>query len=337
MIVMRKGSRLSELAHNAGVSPSTVSRVLNGHPSVSNGMYERVKEAAELLGIDVPRPGDVQKGLRPRVAILIPDGQNPFFSTLVQGVEDVCRRHHYDLVYFSSANRADREQEALDVIAQHDFPAAIIVPHSDDPARVRKLLDERRAIVFADRRLNGVEVPTVATDNEQGAYCATRYLLDLGHRNILYVGGRQDQSTERSRFTGFGRALEESGYDLDPAMVLEGSFEADTAYGLVRDAIKSGKRFTAISSADDMIAFGALNALKDANLAVPADVSIIGYDDIPFAQYASLTTVRQPAAEIGRNAMMLLLDSLSGRLQEPQEVLLDASLVIRSSCSRPRT
>ncbi|MDZ7793601.1 MAG: LacI family DNA-binding transcriptional regulator [Spirochaetia bacterium] len=333
----KEKARLSDVAFLAGVSESTVSRVLNRQTTVSSTTYKRVMDAAKQFGIEAELPRKAKKNMRNRVAIVIPDGRNPFFNHLTLGVEEVARKHDYDIVYFTYDNDIDRENDLFNVLLDYNFPGIILIPQGNDIRRVKELLAEDRSIVFADRFLEGIDAPRVLANNELGAYHSARYLLDLGHRKILYVGGSKKQSTEGQRFSGYCRALKENHIELDYDMVIEDSFEADKAYSLVMSALDSGRYFTAIFCADDMIAFGAMKAISDKGLSVPDDVSVVGYDDIPFAKYASLTTVRQPAIEIGRNAMTLLLDDISDRLNGAQEIILDASLIIRGSCSQPRS
>jgi LacI family transcriptional regulator len=198
-------------------------------------------------------------------------------------------------------------------------------------------------VVLADRLVEGLRVPSVVTNNENGAYQAARYLLNLGHRRILYMGGDTQLSTENSRLRGFRRAMEEVGAEVDPALVVEESFDSDSAYRRVRSILADGqwrgaKMFTAVFCVDDVIAFGVKAAVENLGLAVPADVSIVGFDDIAFAGYLGLTTVAQPAVEMGRNAMILLVDALEGRLEEEDyTMVLEPSLIIRATCGRPRT
>ncbi len=333
---MKKKNNLSiaELARFSGVSPSTVSRVINNRPGVSEEIYNKVLNTIHKYGIHLAEIRSGKIAVKKAIAVIIPDGKNPFFHLILSGVEEICRKHGYQLFYSSSRNNTEEEKRNLQKLLEINIPGIILIPHSNETEGIKKLIDSGVKIVLADRTIEGIDLPYVITNNENGAYQATLYLLDLGHRSFLYVGGDKNLSTEKSRFRGFTRALEEEGVEIEPEMIIEDSFDSERAYDCVREIINRRKKFTAVFCADDLIAFGAKNAIVDAGISIPDEVSIIGYDDIPFAGYMSLTTVYQPAEEIGRNAMLLLLDALHGRLTEPQKIVLEPSLKIRATCAR---
>jgi len=196
------------------------------------------------------------------------------------------------------------------------------------------LVEEKFPIVFLDRELDRNDICTVASDNEEGACQAATYLLNLGHRNIVFISGPVFFSTSVTRFEGFKRALGEFGLNLPQEMVLYGDTYQESSYQKVKGLLSRDIEFSAIFASNDVMAFGAMRALKEANLGVPDDVSIIGYDDIPFAEHVSLTTIAQPSYEVGRNALMLLMDLIHKRREPPQKILLRDSLIIRKSCRR---
>ncbi len=333
-----KDHTLTELADIAGVSPSTVSRVINRKGGVSREAADRVMKVLQEFDVEPVEPIGKNLSLGKAIAVVIPDGKNPFFHTILFGVEEICRRHDYRIIYFGSQNDEDTEKANLAAILASHIPGLVLISQNPDDEILEKLTAAGKKIVLADRKVRGIRLPKVVTNNENGAYQATRYLLDLGHRSILYIGGNSKLSTEQSRVEGFKRAMSEAGLTLEPELVIEDSFDSDRAFDVVSRFFPEGLPCSAIFCADDMIAFGAKGAVEHYGLRVPDDISILGFDDISFARYMGLTTVAQPAVEIGRNAMLLLIDALENRLEEEDyTMVLEPSLVIRSTCGRSRT
>jgi LacI family transcriptional regulator len=325
---------MADIARMAGVSTSTVSRVINGESRVGPELYERVRKVLENTEYHLSPPGK-KRTESTTIALVVPDVMNPFFHMVLHGVEDACRRFRFSAAFYSSGNNAEIEQENIKAILDTDFPGVLFIPNSNDSVWVQQLLDAERRVVFLDRVVPGIDVPQVTANNQNGAYQATKYLLNLGHRRILYLGGNRLQSTEINRSLGFRKAFQNARIELDDDLVVSGSFELQAAYDEARDALDRNLEFTAILCADDIIALGAKNAVEEAGLRVPEDVSIVGYDDIPFAKYISLTTVRQPAYELGKNAVLLIADLLDGRTIPRRETVLEPSLIIRSTCAKP--
>jgi LacI family transcriptional regulator len=185
---------------------------------------------------------------------------------------------------------------------------------------------------------------SVVTDNTEGAMQATRYLVDLGHRDIVYVTRPLLVSSLRDRCDGFRRAIRDRGIAPEERQVVTVRAMStvpsgkdaylEGAYNAVGDLLRNRSRFTAVFAADDIMALGAKKAIEDAGLRVPGDISVIGYDDISIAHIADLTTVSQPAYELGRNSAILLIDLIEGRVKPPRHVTLRPSIVIRRTCRR---
>ena len=172
------------------------------------------------------------------------------------------------------------------------------------------------------------------SDNEEGAYQAVKYLLKLGHRCIVNLTGPPELSTEKARIAGYKRALDESEIECQEDLFVCGNYSLEGAYRAIDDLLRKNVNFSAIFATNDMMAFGAKQALEEHNKHIPNDVSLVGYDDILFSSIISLTTVSQPAYEMGRNALLLLLDLINERIATPQRIVLRPSMVIRGSCQR---
>lgn len=343
----RRQPTLKEIAQIAEVSEATVSRVVNRRPNVHPETVLRVTDAIRRLNLDIERMGRrVRPPVAPNVGLVVPDIMNPVFPMMMKGIQQVARTHGYNVIVCDSENDVDIERDHLRSLFQEPIDGLIWIPAGEEDTEPDREIVGELVTVLLDRKIAGREMNRVTCDNEDGAYQATRYLLSLGHRRILFVGGPKATSTATERLAGFERALEEQGVALVEELVLRcdftmsGAHEVMSAY-LSHQSDRGGHslsvdlpKATAIFVANDAMAFGVLKALREHEVQVPEDMSIIGYDDIPYAEFVGLSTVAQPAFEMGRNAMILLIDVLEGRVTVPQRMSLRPVLTIRDSCRK---
>jgi LacI family transcriptional regulator len=330
---------IRDVAARAGVSHQTVSRVINLNPSVAPSTRERVQAAIRELGY-VPSP--LARGLISNrthsLGIVADDISDGFLARMVAGAEAEARRRGYFLM-IGSVEPDDDERGYLRLMLERRVEG-LIVARPSVPISLDEVLPARDAGI----PLVGVGVtelpgfPIVDVDNRQGGYDATRHLLEHGHTQIATIVGPRDWPSAAGRLEGYRRALREAGVREDPALV-----EHATDWGLAtgRDAAGRllGKNvpFTAIFAHSDLIALGAIRHLRDAGRRVPDDVSVVGYDDLPVADYVepALTTVHQPMQEVGAVAAALVLDALAGTAPlSPEPRLLPAVLVPRHTVAR---
>ena len=330
-----KSPTIHDVAQRAGVSLSTVSRVLNDYVSVSPHTRERVEAAVRELHYERPKSSEGDKVLEElnSVGLIVPDILNPFFPLLIKGVEQVSRIHGYHLILCDSENDPGLEQQHITNLYQRGVKGIILIPSAQENS-VAELPASELPLVFLDRIFESEAASYVISDNEDGAYQAVRYLLKLGHQRIVNLAGPGYLSTEKARLTGYQRALAEEGIPVQSELMLCANYRLEEAYREVMTLLQRSIEFTAVFATNDMMAFGAKLALEEQGKRVPADVSLIGYDDIQFSSIISLTSVSQPALEMGKNAMLLLLDLMKERIKTPQHIVLRPSMVIRGSCQR---
>jgi LacI family transcriptional regulator len=305
---------LRDIAQRAGVSPSTVSRVLNKTASVAPAKRAAVLSAVEMLGY---RPNVLAQELArgySRAFGILPQGiSNPFYGRLLKGVEQGLRGSGYYPI-FASGEQPAEEAQALDLLLSHRVDALILMGgHLQDEELVR--LAGRVPLLAVGRTIRGLEHRCLHVENRGGGYKATRHLLDLGHTRIAHITGLPWHGDAIARREGYARALAEAGIAADPGLVVDGDFEEQSGFVAAERLLSTGTRFTAIFAGNDQMACGAGLALLRHGFSVPRDVSIVGFDDQPSAAYTwpALTTVRQPALEMGMAAARALLDQLRGR------------------------
>ncbi len=324
----------------------TVSRVVNGTGYASKVTRARVEAAVEELGYV---PNALARQLRSKrtktIALVVSDISNPFFTTIARGAEDVAVRHGFSVMYCNTDESEAEEEQYLLMLIERQVDGVLLVPARSSGASFRLLQAHRMPVVVLDRRVAARNVDSVRCDSEAGAHALTRHLVDLGHRRIAVLTGRRNISTSEDRVAGCRRALEEAGLTLDDALVHYGGFnfgklnQADGHRMAQLVLAADVERPTALFCANNFIAFGAIRALREADLRVPEDMSVVAFDDLPEEWVADpfLTVAAQPAYEIGRRAATLLLDHISGDHDATGEsIVLPIELVIRRSSGPPR-
>jgi LacI family transcriptional regulator len=335
--------RLRDLARQAGVHPSTVSRVLNGDPAVrvSESTRSNLLRLAAATGY---RPNRLARSLKMQrthiVGMLIPDVANPVFATLLRAVEDAAAAAGYNVILCNTDDNPARLEAHLRTLGEgHVDGLLIATAHFRDAAVA--LLRHRMAYVLVNRHRGDPEDDYVVPDDRRGAQLAVDHLVGLGHRRIAHIAAAPDISTAAGRVEGFRAAM--AGHGLSPRgdLVVEGGLTEAAGERAMRRllALPAERRPTAVFAVNDLAALGAIAAARDAGLRVPDDLSVVGYNDLFPAGRArpALTTVRVPLQEMGRRAAELLFDRLDGAVDAatPAHVVLPVELVVRASTAPP--
>ncbi|TCJ15621.1 LacI family transcriptional regulator [Rubrobacter taiwanensis] len=328
---------IRDVAQRAGVSISTVSRVLNdtGYP-VKPETRQRVLEAVEELGF---RPNDLARGLHLKrtrtVGLVIPDITNPYYPELALGVEATASGEGYSVIFCNTNRRAEKLEHYVDVLLQKRADGIIIAGGGTDFSPVSQVLSDFDIEAAVIGRHN-LPFPSVQIDNVGAAYEATSHLVELGHERIAFISGPLSLTSVQDRLNGYREALRRRGIERDDRLVREGDFQPESGYSAARSLLQGSVRPTAIFAANDRMAIGAMAAAFDLGMEVPEEVSIVGFDDITMASYVrpALTTVSLPGYEMGASAMRLILKLISGK-ECPRVTWLPAELVVRDSSGPP--
>ncbi len=333
---------LRDVAKRAGVHPATASRALNPETRllVSEDTARRVLAAATALGY---RPNAVARSLRTRrshtVGVLIPDLNNPLFPPMVRGLEDRLAADGYVALLGNTDSDDAREEMVFEQMrARHvdGYVLATATLHS------KVLAEAARAglpVVLMNRLAEEHSFPSVSVDNDRGVRMVVAHLTGLGHQRICYVAGPQDTSTGRERLHGFQAAMRAAGLDAGPGLTERaGVYSLEEGYRCASKLLAAAPGCTAIAAGNDLLAIGCYKALDEAGLRCPEDVSVIGFNDMPFVDRLRppLSTVRFPHYQVGTEAAQLLLERLSGSADGPVKILfLAPELVVRGSTAPP--
>jgi LacI family transcriptional regulator len=325
-----------DVARQAGVSPSTVSYVINNGPrSVSQATKDRVFQAIQELGY---RPNAVARNLRRQrtssLGLIIPDIINPYFAQVAQGIEAVAFERDFTVVFCHTKYSLEQELKYLDHLYEERAAGVLWVPATGDVAPAQRLLEYGLPTVVMDRVLDGIELPAVVADNYRGGYLATEHLLSLGHRRIGCIARPVRLSHSQERVAGYQAALEDAGVQPDERLVAAGGYRLENGYEAIQYLLNLDDPPTAVFTYNDIMAIGAIRALKERGLDVPHDFSVVGYDDIPDAAYTcpALTTVRQAKFDMGAKGIELLFKIMDGEDVNPKtEERVAVELVVRET------
>lgn len=331
---------IRNVARAAGVSVGTVSRVLNGHKSVSDDVRRKVMRAIKKLDYEPDRVAQSMRlGVTRTVACAIRDISIPDFGSFVTAAETLLRARGYTLLLATTDERKEREMELLRMFLQRRVDAVMMTMSTEeDPALRRAVKQMQIPVLLVDRDLPA-EVDGVTIDHRRGTLAATEHLLRLGHERIVLLTGRPVMRPSRERIAGFEAAFAAAGRKLDPALVRTGAFSAEFGFRETSAMLSSSHRPTALISGGMAMLPGVLRAIVQHGLKIPDDISIVAGSDSDLAALAApaITAIRWSGAEQGQIAVELLLNRLeNGYNGKAQKVLLPTELIIRGSCALPR-
>jgi LacI family transcriptional regulator len=328
---------IRDVARNAGVSPMTVSRVINASARVSPGTRARVEHAIAELGYVPSRLARGLSGQRTgTLALIVPDVANPFFTLVVRGAEDVARRAGYRVILCDTRADLAIEREVIEEMIAHRVEGLLIAPVGDRSlAHLRRLAKFAVPYVLVDRTVRGVEADAVLGDSAAGAQRLVEHLISLGHRRIGMIVESDDVSTARDRRQGYRAALEAAGLHVDPAIVVEATVDPGGGFDGMQRLLQMREPPTAVFTVNNLVALGAIEAVRAAGLEVPGDIALVCFDDIEYASrlYPFLTVMEQPAETFGTLGTQLLLERIESRGPErTRVVVLPGEFVVRKSC-----
>lgn len=333
---------LREVASHAGVHPATVSRALNPQTQqmVSAGTLERVLSAAQELNY---RTNAIARSLRTQrslaVGVVIPDIANPLFPRMVRGIDDALEQMQYTSLLTYTDGRDERLLDRFELLRQRGVDGLIVATARHSDAALDSLEASGVPVVQMNRRSQNRAIPSVTSDDQAGARAAVAHLVELGHRHIAHVGGPQTHSTGRSRLAGFRAAMRRAGLEVPAGRARFGrAVTLEEGARVTAALLAEHPDVTAIVAGNDLMALGCYDAIRAAGLRCPEDVSVIGFNDMPFADRFDppLTTIRFDHYEMGAAAARLLLQRLTEPGAGGGQLKLEIQLVVRASAGPPR-
>ena len=322
-----------QVAERAGVSLSTVSRVLNRKASVNKVLRERVEKAVEELNY---RPNSVARSLANNrtdgIGVLVPELNAPFFGDLVQPVESRLRAANKHVVITVGQSSLETEKDAVEFLISRNCDALIMHAEALSDEYLLELNESKLPIALVNRQVDGLSEACTTLDYEKGGYIATRHLFELGHKNIAYISGPIVKRDAKLRLEGHKRALSEAGLSTNSELIFEGNYtEGDGKLGLL-ELMARDLPFSALVCANDCMASGAISCARDLGMRLPHDLSIVGFDDAVFAHhiFPRLTTVSNPVANMAEMSAKYILNKVYGQSNEIK-LSFEPELIVRES------
>jgi LacI family transcriptional regulator len=347
-VVVRPKVTIREVALASGVARSTVSKALAGKAYVRPETKIRVIEAARRLGY---RASSLARGLRLQqtwsVGLLLADVSNPFFPDIVRGIEDLLWSREFNLIVCNTDYRKDKEAAYLQHLLDRQLDGLILASTASDSDEVLRLQEQGTPFVMLNRRHKSVSTDYVGMDNEGGVRATIAHLHGLGHRRIGFIKGRADSSAAEERLQGYRAAMRAFGLAVEDRHVTQGDYSIESGREAAAHFLRAGELPTAIVSANDFMAFGAMGMFAGAGIAVPDRISITGFDDIFVSALPEidLTTVRPNSRQLGASAAELLLERIASvgatgieaggiETDRPRDIIVPTELIVRGTTAR---
>ncbi len=327
---------IKDVAKKAEVSVATVSKILNYPDYGAVETREKVMAAIKQLNY---RPNHLARsminGKTRLIALIIPDVRNQFFTDVARGVEDVANKYDYRVMLCNTDENPIKQQNYLEALQGRIVDGFIIAVASDEHRELEKIDRRQLPFVFIDRECPNLPADAVIVDNRDGAFKATKHLLDNGRLRVGFIAGKQDTQTGRERFRGYREALAERGIPLNQALVADGKFTVEGGYQAARALLALPEPADAVFVSNNAMTIGALKAFSEAQIRIPEAMAVVGFDDSDWAEFFAppLTVIRQPTYTMGTLAGEILFQRINeAKPSERKEIVLKPELVIRKSC-----
>ncbi|NLW60696.1 MAG: LacI family transcriptional regulator [Firmicutes bacterium] len=326
---------IKDIARRAGVSPSVVSRALNNKYGVKESTRQLIKTIAREMNY---YPNAAARRLVTRksdmIGVMMADISEPFYTQIIKGMEYVASQAGYTLLFSNSYDNLKKTNVLQKMIITENVDGLVIVgSNRQDTGFTDLLLEKKIPFVLIERNIQHEKVNCIWIDNKKAAYTATKFLIEKGHRKIAHIAGNLKNQVAIDRLAGYEEALKESGLPKADCLVFEGNFVCADGYRAMQAILSMHPDCTAVFVANDSMAYGALQAIHEAGLAVPKDIAVVGFDDLEFSAFTNppLTTIRQPRYQMGKKSMQILSKILQGKEKNGINLCLPFELVVRNS------
>lgn len=309
-----KKATISDVAREADVSKSTVSRVMNNAPSVDDELRERVLVAIDKLDYQPSRAArQLKKDLQDAIGFIVPSISDTIFGAVIQSAQDYAYEKKMGILLYSTADDLDRQKRYLDLLVTQEIAGLVVVPAPNtNPDILRNMQEQGIPIVLMDRKLIGIDADYIGSDNTQGAYDAVAHLVAQGYTQIATIAGSQTVSTGVERLTGYRMAMTDADLPIPPEYIQYGNFDEATSYEVFKTLISLDNPPDAIFVSNDAMMIAVLRAVRDLDICVPDDIAIVAFDELTLSNLLtpSLTTVEQATEALGMEALRLLFDRI---------------------------
>jgi len=326
-----------DVAAKAGVSIATVSKVINNTGRISEKTRKLVNQIMEELDY---QPSTVASALSGKstytIGLTLPDLANPYFAEIARAIENQGRKYGFNVFICSTDNDPEKEEEFYQLFMKKRVDGIIMVSRDKQNVVVKKIISEKVPLVMIAREFNTAPVTSIMVDDYLGGYQAGQHLLQLGHKRIAVIAEHLSELGSKERLRGCSDAMLEAGIEIDAILIIEGGYTLETGKQAMYSLLAIDPPITAVFACNDILAIGAVQAIREAGMQVPAHISVVGYDNTILATIIDppLTTVAQPMTEIGERSVTLLVEQIQSRELVRQRVVLMPDLIVRRSTDK---
>ena len=325
---------LKMVAEKAEVSVNTASRAINNKPDINEETKKRVLQIAKELGyIRNAAAVALRTKKTGTIGVVIADNRNPFYAEVLNGMEEAAREKNYHIILANTQRDYKKEEEAINLLLAKRVDGLLITPVQDKDDDIKNLIDANIPFVVVGRDFENIEVDAIYNDEVKGGFLATENLIKKGHKRIALIDGFLYKSPAKGRLEGYKKALNKYRISLDESLISVGDINIEDGHERTKQMLEKDLNFTAIFVYNDMMAFGAMQAIKEKGLRIPEDIGLVGYDDIPFSSLISppLTTIRLKKQGLGAESVKLLLSRINGKHKNAIKRMLDVELIARET------
>lgn len=326
---------IKDIARRAGVSPSVVSRALNNKYGVKESTKQLIKAIAREMNY---YPNAAARRLVTRksgmIGVMMADISEPFYAQIIKGMEYVASQTGYTLLFSNSYDNIGKTNVLQKMIVTENVDGLVIVgSNRQDTSFTGILMEKKIPFVLIERNLQNEQVNCIWIDNKKAAYCATKLLLEKGHKIIAHIAGNMQNQVTLERLAGYKEALKEAGVSAPERWVFPANYLCEDGYRAMQEILRVLPDCTGVFAGNDSMAYGALQAIHEAGFAVPKDIALVGFDDLEFSAFTNppLTTIRQPRYEMGKKSMEILTQILNGEIKNGINLCLPFELIVRHS------
>ena len=330
---------MRDIAERVGVSVNSVSKALSNKPDISPLTKESILRVAAEIGYDLTNQGRRNVGhLTGIIGLVTSDNANPFFAQIVKGAEWTAQQFGYTMMIFNTDEKYSRERKAIDILIDRKVDGIILTPSQSQSEDLNFLMSNDKPFVLLGRHFSQYEIPSVVSDDEQGAYLAVDHLVRLGHRRILFLNAPEYISSAQERLAGYTRALENAGIEVQPDLVRSCHPTKLGAHNEIQAVLLEEIEFSAVFTFSDLMMLGVVELFQERSIRIPEEYSLVGFDDIDFVSLLTppLTTVSQDKFNLGAQSAELLLSLIHNERVQVGERVLPTRLIVRGSTRKAR-
>jgi len=333
---MRKVT-IIDVAKKAGVSLTTVSRVLNNNTRkhMREETKQRVSRVIKELDYTPNKYAQFMKKQKSgMIGVLVPDISDQFFSLMIRGIENISYQNGYSVVICDAENSLEKEKKYIKVLLKEMVEGVILTSSGIENEKVKELIKERIPVILADRKLKNGDFPYIGSDGVKDSYELTKYLIDLGYTEIGFLKGPSGVATATERFKGYIRAMEQNRLIVNENYLKQGDYTFQSGYIAGKELVNFSRLPQAIIATNDLMAIGIIRALEERGLRIPQDIGVAGFGNIPLSSIVKpkLTTIEIPAYDIGREAALILLSHIKRKRKRIKIKIVDTKLIKGESC-----